>query len=194
MLMPAGVSDAVTPSHFLGLCLSLGIGIGAILCSQQPAVGADRIDLRYGPLSFPLPMADLEAYVEEGRITPAFAAIARHMDDATLSRLRQMLQRRYQMDQAAVYRMTQTQLVDDLIKRVGEMMNTPSGLNGYYAIRAALVSAAAEPGDWSILDVLRHFPTDIRMNIDRAQPMLNSARPNTARLSGVPNEAFNLLY
>jgi len=184
----------VTPSPLIGLCLSLGLGIGAILCAQQPAIGAERIDLRYGPLSFPLPLDDLEAYVEEGRITPAFAAIARHMDDATLSRLRQMLQRRYQMDQAAVYRMTQTQLVDDLIKRVGEMVNTPSGLNGYYAIRAALVSAAAAPGDWSILDALRHFPTDIRMNIGRAQPMLNSMQSNTTRLSGAPNETFNLLY
>ncbi len=74
----------MTPSHLIGLCLSLGLGIGAILCAQQPAIGAERIDLRYGPLSFPLPLDDLEAYVEEGRITSAFAAIARRYRAAIL--------------------------------------------------------------------------------------------------------------
>lgn len=181
-------------SRFIGTALSLGIGIGTILVSP-PAFGAERIYFKYGPLLFSLPLEALETYVNEGKITPAFALYANQIDDATLNQLRQMLQRTYTMDEVAVYRMTQTPIVEDLLKYLGEIMTTPSGVNGFYAIRSALVLAAAEPGNWTIMDVMRHFPTDLRINVDQAQSLLNPAQlTHPVPLAESSNRSFDLLY
>ncbi|MFM7427005.1 MAG: alpha/beta hydrolase [Elainella sp.] len=191
------------PFRWVSLCLSLGLGLGMVIFTSRPAVGAERIYLKYGPMLFSLPLEDLATYVQEGQVTPAFASYARNLDEATLSQLRRMLQQSYQMDEVAVYRMTQTPIVADLLRSMGEVINTPSGLNGFHAIRSALVLAAAEPGDWTMLDVLRHFPTDIRINVDRVQSLLSPApttQPTTQLMPqpmtqpATPRESFNLLY
>jgi Alpha/beta hydrolase of unknown function (DUF1400) len=181
-------------SRLIGTTLSIGIGVGAMLFSL-PAACAERIYLKYGPLMFSLPLEALATYVHEGRITPSFALYAHQVDAATLSQLRQMLQQSYEMDEVAVYRMTQTPIVEDLLRYLGELITTPSGVNGFYAIRSALVLAAAEPGNWTMMDVMRHFPTDLRINVDRAQSLLNSTQsPDAAPSPAVFNESFNLLY
>lgn len=182
----------MTLSRFVGACLGLGLGI---LLTARPAACAERMYFKYGPLLFSLPLTALETYVQDGKVTPAFALYARNLDEATLSQLRQMLQQSYQMDEVAVYRLTETPIIADLLRYLGGIITTPSGVNGFYAIRSALVLAAAEPGHWTMLDVLRHFPTDIRINVDQAQSLINPAPADIpANQATSPSEAFNLLY
>jgi hypothetical protein len=144
------------------------VGMAIVLFTATPAKSAERIYLKYGPLLFSLSVESLATFVQTGEITPEFALYARQFDQTTRQQLRQALQQPYTMDEVAVYRMTEIPVVVDFLKGLGEVINTPSGLNGFYAIRSAVVLAAAEPGDWTLMDVIRHFPTDIRIDAELA--------------------------
>ncbi|NJL44937.1 MAG: alpha/beta hydrolase [Leptolyngbyaceae cyanobacterium SM2_3_12] len=51
----------------------------------------------------------------------------------------------------------------------GKLVETGARLNSQRALRSALVAAAAEDGDISVLDILRHFPTQgLRLDLDEA--------------------------
>jgi hypothetical protein len=144
------------------------VGMAIVLFTTTPAKSAERIYLKYGPLLFSLSVESLATFVQTGEITPELALYTRQFDQTTRQQLRQALQQPYTMDEVAVYRMTEIPVVVDFLKGLGEVINTPSGLNGFYAIRSALVLAAAEPGDWTLMDVIRHFPTDIRIDAELA--------------------------
>lgn len=146
------------------LLINLIMGIGAIVLTTTPAAAAERIYLKYGPLLFSLSVASLETFVQEGEVTEEFARYANQFNRQTQEQLRQALQRPYTMDEVAVYRITEIPVVIDFLKGLGEVINTPSGINGFYAMRSALVLAAAEEGSWTLMDVIRQFPTDIRIN------------------------------
>lgn len=149
------------------------VGVLVVL-APQPALSAEYIYFKMGPLLLPLPTSALETYVNEGRITPDFAPYARQFSDQELAQLRQALQRPYAMDQVAVDRMTQTPIVEDFLQGLGQTIQTESGINGFYAMRGALILAAAESGDWTLLDVIRAFPTNIRIDVAPALKLFRS--------------------
>lgn len=159
----------------LSSCLQaiLALSVGALALHPNPALSAERIYFDLGPVLFPLSVESLEIYAKEGRITSEFAPYARQFNDATKSQLRQMLQKPYQMDEVAIYRTTQTPIVEDFLKRLGTVIQTPSGINGFYAIRGALLMAAAQEGNWTVLDVIKHYPTDIRIDTTSAMQLFN---------------------
>lgn len=45
------------------------------------------------------------------------------------------------------------------------MIKTRTGKNGFYAIRSALVLAAADPEGLTGLSFISHFPTDIQISV-----------------------------
>lgn len=142
----------------------LGLITGAIVLTASPVQAAERIYLEVGPLLFSLSVASLETFVQEGKITREFARYANQVDQQTREQIRQALQHPYEMDEVTMYRLTEIPVVADFLQGLGEVINTPSGINGFYAIRSALVLAAAQKGSWTIMDVIHQFPTDIRIN------------------------------
>lgn len=144
--------------------IGLMIGMGAIVLTATPVQAAERIYLEVGPLLFSLSVESLETFVQEGEITKEFARYANQFDPQTQEQIRQGLQRPYEMDEVTMYRLTKIPVVADFLQGLGEVINTPSGINGFYAIRSALVLAAAQEGSWTIMDVIRQFPTDIRID------------------------------
>ncbi|NET30555.1 MAG: alpha/beta hydrolase [Cyanothece sp. SIO1E1] len=154
---------------FLHLVAILSVGL-----HPKPSLAAEKIDFFYGPLTLSLSIDALETYVQDGTITREFGFYAGHMGTKTLGQLRQLLQRSFDMDSVAVYRLTQTSMMADLLQGVGQFVNTPSRLNGFYAIRSALVLAAAEKDNWTLIDVMRHFPTEsISIDAKQALEILN---------------------
>ena len=140
---------------FLGTLVALGLSVWL----SKPAMSAEQIYLLYGPFKFYLSVEALEIYATEGRITKEFAFYANQLDEPTLVKLRQMLQKRYYLNQVTLHRFTRTPMVEEILKRMGEIISTHPSRNGFYPIRGALVSAAINPKGWTFIDVMRHFPT-----------------------------------
>jgi hypothetical protein len=171
------------------------LGMGAIVLTTSPVQAAEQIYLEVGPLLFSLSVESLETFVQEGKITKELARYANQFDQPMREQIRQTLQRPYEMDEVTVYRLTEIPVVTDFLRGLGEVINTPSGINGFYAIRSALVLAAAQEGSWTLMDVIRQFPTDIRINTELAMKRfpMSAAAIHYSFLKQLPNPSSDPL-
>lgn len=147
-------------------CLVLSVGLWTIALKPKPVIAAQRVTVTYGPLQFSLSIEALEAFVQAGQVTPELNIYARQLNDQTLTQLRQVLQQRLNEGPATVARFTYMPMGEAALRRLGNLIQTESGLNGFYAVRSALILAAADPAEGlTLLNVLRHFPgQEMRLN------------------------------
>lgn len=137
----------------------------AVLLSVSPANAAEKIYVRYQFVEFSLAVADLEAFATTGEVSDELGFYLNRFPLDRQVQARQFLQARYDISAVAMARMSYTYAGDRLLSRAGEMLQTPSGINGWYAIRSALIQSAADPGGLSLINFLRYFPTDLRLNL-----------------------------
>ncbi|WP_238568953.1 alpha/beta hydrolase [Xenococcus sp. PCC 7305] len=127
----------------------------------KASLGAERISF-YLPIfgKFNLSVDSLEVFAKEGIITPEFNFYASRLDAKTTERVRAALQKRFEVSPTAVYRMTKMPMGEDFLQQLGKAMYTHPGSNGLYAIRSALILAAADETEGlTMINFLRHFPT-----------------------------------
>lgn len=151
-----------TVLRYLGLCL-----FNAVLASS-PAWGAERVYITYGPLEVSLPVESLELFTKQGIIDRNIDGFAQYATEEQLARLRVALQARADVSPVTISQFLYTPQGEVLLERLGRVIQTKARQPGFYAIRAALILAAADPEGLTILNVLRKFPTyGIRINIGR---------------------------
>lgn len=160
----------------------------------NPASGAERIYVTYGPLEFSLPVSALEVYARKGKINEDLAAYAGYVDKKQLEQLRQVLLAKVDVTPLAVSQFLYSPLGQILLQRVGQIIQTQSGQPGFYAIRSALILAAAEPEGLTLLGVLEKFPTQgIRINSSRGFEVIgdltNTIRQTQVAIASVNQEA-----
>ncbi|MGK7896996.1 MAG: alpha/beta hydrolase, partial [Xenococcus sp. (in: cyanobacteria)] len=132
----------------------------------KPSLGAERISF-YIPVfgEFDLSVDSLEVFAKEGTITPEFNFYASRFDRETLDRFRQALQKKFDVSPAVVSRLTKMHLGEQFLKQMGEVVYTHPSRNGLYAIRSALILAAADAEGLTPINFLRYFPTsEIQLN------------------------------
>ncbi|HEY9797360.1 MAG TPA: alpha/beta hydrolase [Leptolyngbyaceae cyanobacterium] len=156
--LPAGLGIALLN---LGLLITPGV-------MSSPAQGAEQLYLSYGPLEFSLPIASLEVYAKEGKIDQALAVYANYLDSKQLEQLRQVLVTRVDVTPVAIAQFLYSPQGEIILQRIGQIVQTKAYQDGFYAIRAALIKAAADPEGLTLLNVLQKFPTyGIRINSAR---------------------------
>jgi predicted dienelactone hydrolase len=149
----------------LGIALvNLGLLIIPVVMSA-PAQGAERIYLSYGPIEFSLPVRSLASYARKGTIDRELAAYTNRLNQQQLEQLRKILTTRVDVKPLAISQFLYSSQGEIILKRVGQIIETKAGQPGFYAIRAALIQAAASPEGLTLLNVLEKFPTyGIRIN------------------------------
>jgi len=143
-----------------------GLGLVIVPVVSPPAWGAERIYISYAAFERSIPIEALEIYAKEGRITKELAGYARYLNPQQRTRLRAGLRARVNQDNITISQFLYSPSGEQLLRRLGKVIQTESRQSGFYAIRAALIQAAAEPEGITALNVLRQFPTDgIRVNL-----------------------------
>ncbi|MBD2085743.1 alpha/beta hydrolase [Coleofasciculus sp. FACHB-542] len=167
-------TSPITNSAIKRLLLSLpGLCLGMVLPSvtalmPSRVLAAEKIFISYGPIQLSLPVSALEEYAREGKINQDLGFYAQFFKPEQLEQLRRILQTRANVSPVAVAQFLYTPQGEILLRRVGEIIQTKAFQPGFYAIRAALIQAAADPQGLTPLNVLRKFPTyAIRINSDR---------------------------
>jgi hypothetical protein len=146
------------------------LGIKLLFASVliQPAVAAEKIRLVYGPLNCSLSVEALAKYAQTGEITQEFSMYSKFLDQETLVKLRDWLQKRFEIDQVSLSHFLNAPKGESLLAELGEAIGTHSERNGFYALRAALVEAADNPDGWTIIDAMHSFPTEnIQINTSK---------------------------
>jgi predicted dienelactone hydrolase len=140
-----------------------GFNLALPFSPPQRAEAAEAFKIRAtGPFIFTLSVDDLETFAETGEITGDFKLYARFLNESTQQSLRQLLQRRLPLDVVTVSNLSYSPLGRDALTNVGKVIESTPGVNGFHGLRAAVIGAAAKagPDGWTLIDVMREFPTD----------------------------------
>ncbi len=144
----------------------LGLSFVSTFLTATPGLAADRISFYYPPFGeFSLSVDSLEIFAKEGKIDEDFSFYASRATPEQLAQLRNLLQQRFNVSPTVVSQVTYSPIGEEVLQRLGELLLTESRQNGFYAIRAALIVAAADRNGLTVVNLLRRFPSKtIRLN------------------------------
>lgn len=153
---------------FLSICCVFTLGIGATALKPKPVLSAETVFISYGPLDFSLPVSSLEKFAKTGEVDRDLSFYARFLDEEGLANFREFLQRRLDVSHVVISQLTYTPIGEQVLKRLGNVILTERRLDGFYALRAALILSAADPEGMTIINIMRKFPTSgIRMSANQ---------------------------
>lgn len=141
------------------------IGAAIVGLMALPVRAAERVYFSYGALERSVAVSSLEAYAEEGTVNPDLAFFLGFLDEDVRDQFRTALTTSHQINPVAVSQSFYEPMGERALGYVGNLIQTGKRQNGLYALRSALILAAAQPGGFTLLDVLRQFPTS-GMRID----------------------------
>ncbi|HLO83960.1 MAG TPA: alpha/beta hydrolase, partial [Nostocaceae cyanobacterium] len=145
------------------------------LLNVEPVLSAERIKFNYGLLEESIPISSLETYAKTGKVDDNLTAYRRYIGQNELTQLRTALTTPIPLTQVEVSQFLYTPIGERLLERLGKVIQTESRLSGFYAIRAALILSAAEPKNFTLLNVLRKFPTKaISINLNESLAIVNT--------------------
>ncbi|WP_052055786.1 alpha/beta hydrolase [Myxosarcina sp. GI1] len=158
----------VRSNSALYFLIFIGIWIFPAIAKLNPLLAAEKIKLIYGPFNGNISVHSLKTYADTGELTREFRLYAKFIDRDTLTKLRYWLQKSFSSDRVELYKYSQTTEGEKLLQDLGTAVKTHPERNGFYAIRSALIEAAAAPGStegWTVIDVMQKFPAnDVRID------------------------------
>lgn len=146
------------------------MGLLPIFGLESPVLAAERIYLSYTALERSIAVDALETYAKEGKINQDLAGYTRYLNPQQLAQLRRVLITRIDLSAVAASQFFYTPIGETLLERLGQLIQTEARQPGFYALRSALILAAADdPEGLTLLNVIRKFPTrSIRINLARS--------------------------
>ncbi|MHC5737635.1 alpha/beta hydrolase [Nostoc sp.] len=144
----------------------LGLGLLSTFLTATPGLGAERISFYYPPFGeFSLSVDSLETFAKVGKIDQDFSFYASRATPEQLAQLRDLLQQRFNVTPTLLSQVTYSPIGEQLVQQLGKLLLTESRKNGFYAIRASLILAAADQQGLTVVNLLRKFPSNtIRVN------------------------------
>lgn len=145
----------------LGLLLLSGMCSVAV---ARPAPAADTIYISAGPIEIPVSVEALGSFADTGQVSPELMSTVGRLDQSSQERLRQRLTKPLAVDPFSFSQLAYSYLGDDFLQRLGAIVRTGAHQNGFLASRAAMIMAAQDPQGMTLIGIIRHFPTDIRIS------------------------------
>ena len=133
---------------------------GLLIAVGKKAVAAEDIVLSYGPLEFAVSVDSLETYATTGELEGALKSYADFLAPEQLEQFQVGLTTSAEFDHLAIAQFLYSFQGEKILERVSQVIETNARQPGFYAIRSALILAAADPEGLTPLNVLKKFPTD----------------------------------
>ena len=144
------------------------IAIACTVCclvTAYPSYSAEKIRFNYGLLDFKVELSDLEYFIETGSIPQRLNFYLRRIAPDKRETLRDFLKASYDVNPWLAYRFSRTSVGEKMLDRMGDFIQIPENINGFYGIRAAILKTVTAEDANNILNLLRNFPTDIKLNL-----------------------------
>ena len=143
----------------------LAIAFSGVVAHPQSVMTAEKIEFNYSLLGFKIQVKDLEDFAIRGEISDSLNFYLKRISPKKTQRLQKFLKQSYDVDPVLVYRYSRTSVGIKMLQRLGEIIQLPGYINGFYGLRAALVKTAQSPDGINLVDFLKSFPTDIKLNL-----------------------------
>ncbi|MEM7592023.1 MAG: alpha/beta hydrolase [Cyanobacteria bacterium P01_A01_bin.83] len=140
--------------------ISLALGISSILLSSS-VLAAERITFNFSPLGqFKIRVKDLEAFASEGEISSELAFYLNRLPPQQLAKISELLSTPLELDPLTISKFSNSSVGEAVIKNFGKAIRVDSNLNGFYALRGAMIAAAFDREGLTIINLLQQFPSD----------------------------------
>lgn len=151
----------------LGLLLSMVVAM--------PVSAADQVVFRYGFLERSVDLNDLEDYAATGQASSELRAYLRLLPPEHRRQIRSSLQEKLTLSPVAVAQLLYSPLGEELLAQIGDVMQTGSRRGNNYALRSALILAAADSDGLTALTIIRHYPSSsLRVDLAKGLSILKN--------------------
>ncbi|WP_088888896.1 alpha/beta hydrolase [Leptolyngbya ohadii] len=148
-----------------------------VLLSVSPARSAETIHFQYGLLERTLQVRSLEEFAETGEVNPELRSFFDFLkvDLQKQQEFRQILTEPVQISPVLLSQFFYTGLGAGFLTQFGSYIRTEANNNGFYALRSAIILAAGNPEGLSLLNVLREYPTNMRVDVAQSLSLSSAA-------------------
>lgn len=144
--------------------LTIAVLLGVVIY-QRSTISADTIRFNYSLLGFKIEVKDLEDFAKQG-VSDNLNFYLKRIPPQQTQKLQQFLTQSYDVDPVLVYRYSRTSVGVKMLQRIGEIIQLPGNLNGFYGLRAAIVQTAESPTGINLIEFLKRFPTQIDLDLE----------------------------
>lgn len=149
--------------------LQIGCCISLEACLTKKAIAAENVILSYGLLEFDVSVDSLETYAKTGKIDNELQSYANFLTPKQLVEFKLGLTTSADLSHLAIAQFLYSFQGERILDRLSKVFQTEAHQPGFYAIRSALILAAADQDEGlTPLNVLRKFPTN-SLRIDSRQ-------------------------
>lgn len=149
--------------------LQLGCYVGLEAYLGKKAVAAEDIILNYGVLEFSVSVDSLETYAKTGKISSELKSYTDFLTPEQLAQFKVGLTSSADFSHLAIAQFLYSYQGEKILERMSRVFKTKGRQPGFYAIRSALILAAADQDEGlTPLNVLKKFPTDA-LRVDSRQ-------------------------
>jgi len=140
-----------------------------MLLIATPARSAERITGFFGSLQLSLSVDALEAFVDRNQVTDELAFYTKRLSPEQLKQFRQVLEFRLPASPVLFSQVGYSKIGESLLQQAGDVIQTETGENGFYALRSALILSATQPNGTSFIQLLRNFPSrSVRIDFNKS--------------------------
>lgn len=184
-------------SYFAIVALQIGCCVSFLGFWTKKAVGAENIILNYGVLEFSVSLESLENYATTGKIEGELKSYAGFLTPEQLQQFKIGLTTSADFSHLAIAQFLYSFQGEKILERVSKVIETKARQPGFYAIRSALILAAAdkENGGLTPLNVLKKFPTaslriDSKQGLKIIKDLSQVAQSNSQAIAAVEEEVL----
>ena len=138
----------------------------ATIYFSSVTLSAEKINFNYSLLGFKILVKDLAAFAQQGEISSSLNFYLKRISSEQKEDLKEFLNQSYDVDPVLVYRYSRTSVGIKLLEHIGEIIQLPGGINGFYGLRAAVVQTPQLNSETNFISFLQQFPTDIKLNLN----------------------------
>ncbi len=164
---------------------TLGIAGLATWMAAGQAIAAEQVLLKYSILRETVSVAELTALAERGELSPGLRTNLT-LAGQNPAEVRKALSRTVKVNPLLADRLLNSRAGNFVLDEVSTVIHTPSGRGDRQALRGALVLAAADDGQVSLIEVIQKYPTqEVQVEGDRLVDAYRQLQVLSGQLPGV---------
>ena len=174
----------------LGCCLALETYL------DKKAIAAENIILNYGVLEFSVSVDSLETYAKTGKIDPKLKSYTDFLTPEQLAEFKVGLTSSADFSHLAIAQFLYSFQGEKILERMSQVFKTKARQPGFYALRSALILAAADQdGGLTPLNVIKKFPTktlriDSRQGLETFKDLSKVVQSNALSVAAVEQQVI----
>ena len=177
--------------------IQIALSVGFWGLNAKKAQAAEKIVLSYGALEFAISVDSLETYAKTGKLEGALKSYADLLTPGQLEQLRVGLISDADFNHLAIAQFLYSYQGEKILERVSRVIKTQARQPGFFALRSALILAAADRqnGGLSPLNILQKFPTktfrvDSRQGLELFKDLSRVVQENATAIAAVEQAAM----